>query len=133
MKVKHIVYSTLLGFVAISWQTLQEISWIEPGRGGNLPAEMDIPNPQGKLGYVYADGEISMKNHAFFEPLGSNGRACVTCHQPKDAMSVSVESLQKRWTETNGKDPIFAGVDGSNNPKLPQELESSHSLLLKRG
>src|SRR5205823_126092 len=34
---------------------------------------------------------------------------------------------------TNGKDPLFAAVDGSNCPDLPQEKQASHSLLLERG
>lgn len=132
-KTKYIFFLSILTYSLVSFNVLTDTQWIEAGKGGTLPAEMDIQNPLGKLGYVNTDGEINMKNHPFFEPLGSNGRACVTCHQPKDAMSVSAESLQKRWSETNGKDPIFAAIDGSNNPKLPQELESSHSLLLKRG
>jgi hypothetical protein len=117
----------------VSFKLITEIGWIEAGKGGTLPTEMTINNAQGKLSVLNTEGVVDMKGHPFFEPLGSNGRACVTCHQPQDAMSVSVESLKKRWKETNGKDPIFGAIDGSNNPNLPQELESSHSLLLNRG
>ncbi len=107
--------------------------WIEAGAGGVLPAEMNFDNAYGKLGVLNTAGPIEMKGHPFFEPLGINPRGCVTCHQPSNAMSVSVESLRERWRITKGEDPIFAAVDGSNNPKLPQALESSHSLLLNRG
>lgn len=107
--------------------------WIEAGQGGTLPAEMNFSNAHGKLGVLNAAGPIQMKDHSFFESLGLNPRACVTCHQPVDAMSVSVESLRERWRVTKGDDPIFAPIDGSNNPRLPQTLESSHSLLLNRG
>ena len=48
-------------------------------------------------------------------------------------MSVSVESIRERWRATQGRDPIFAAIDGSNNPSLPQDAASSHSLLLNRG
>jgi hypothetical protein len=48
-------------------------------------------------------------------------------------MSVSAAGLAQRWSTTDGKDPVFAAFDGSNCPNLPQEKESSHSLLLKRG
>jgi hypothetical protein len=48
-------------------------------------------------------------------------------------MSVSAATLQQRWEETQGNDPIFAAFDGSNCPSLPQEARSSHSLLLERG
>jgi hypothetical protein len=82
---------------------------------------------------MFAGGAFTTARHPFFTPLGENGRACVTCHQPSNAMSVSAESIRERWHRTNGRDPIFEGIDGSNNPSLPQQLESSHSLLLNRG
>jgi cytochrome c peroxidase len=94
---------------------------------------MSFENPHGKLGVLNADGPIDTAGHPFFEPLGTNGRACVTCHQPAFGMSVSVAGLRERWKTTKGEDPVFAAVDGSNHPKLPQERESSHSLLLNRG
>lgn len=109
------------------------LRWIEVGAGGVLPAEMNFDNAHGKLGVLNTSGPIQMKDHPFFETLGLNQRACVTCHQPAYAMSVSAEALRERWRVTKGEDPIFAPVDGSNNPKLPQMLESSHSLLLNRG
>jgi mono/diheme cytochrome c family protein len=107
--------------------------WIEPGQGGVLPAELSVVNSRGKLGVLNASGPIEMRDHAFFEPQGLNLRACVTCHQPADGMSVSVESLRERWRVTKGDDLVFAAVDASNNPKLPQGIEISHSLLLNRG
>jgi hypothetical protein len=48
-------------------------------------------------------------------------------------MSLSTSGLVDRWRTTEGKDPVFAAFDGSNCPSLPQDKESSHSLLLKRG
>jgi mono/diheme cytochrome c family protein len=108
-------------------------NWIEAGSGGVLPAETTYDNPLGKLGVLNASGPVDMKDHPFFEPLGLNPRGCVTCHQPASAMSVSVDLLRERWRVTKGEDSVFAAVDGSNNPKLAQGLESSHTLLLNRG
>jgi hypothetical protein len=48
-------------------------------------------------------------------------------------MSLSTDTLQERWKATEGKDPVFAAIDGSNCPNLPQSQKSSHSLLLRRG
>jgi cytochrome c peroxidase len=48
-------------------------------------------------------------------------------------MSLSVELIRTRWADTKGKDPLFAAIDGSNCPDLPQDKEESHSLLLERG
>jgi len=126
--------SLLVNSGAAGYQgTPQALRWIEAGAGGILPAESYYENAHGKLGILNTSGPIEMKGHPFFEPLGVNPRGCVTCHQPANAMSVSVEAIRERWRATNGEDPIFAAVDGSNNPKLPQALESSHSLLLNRG
>jgi hypothetical protein len=108
-------------------------SWVAPGSGGVLPRELVFANGLGRLGVLNMDGPIETKGHPFFEAVGANGRACVTCHQPANAMSVSVETIRERWRATNGKDPIFAAIDGSNNPSLPQERAGSHSLLLDRG
>jgi hypothetical protein len=107
--------------------------WFEAGSEAALPKEMEFENPLGRLGVLNADGPVETKGNPFFEPIGNNGRACVTCHQPANAMSVSVESIRERWKATSGRDPIFAAIDGSNNPSLPQDKESSHSLLLNRG
>jgi len=107
--------------------------WIDPGSGATLPAVLHFDDPLGRLGVVNTSGAIDTKGHPFFEPLGVNGRACVTCHQPAYAMTISAAAIRERWNATHGKDPLFAAVDGSDCPDLPQEKESSHSLLLNRG
>lgn len=107
--------------------------WIEPGSGVVLPELDSFDSVNGTVGVLYAEGRINTDQHPFFTALGTNGRACVTCHQPTYGMSVSVSGLSQRWHLTDGKDPVFAAFDGSNCPGLPQNQESSHSLLLKRG
>ena len=120
-------------FVVLTTTGQESTPWIDPGAGTMLPVEMEFADANGRLGVLNASGPVETKGHPFFTPLGDNGRACVTCHQPAYAMSLSAASLRERWRRTNGKDPVFAAIDGSNCPDLPQELESSHSLLLNRG
>ncbi|MGZ3272813.1 MAG: hypothetical protein ACXU82_00705 [Caulobacteraceae bacterium] len=119
--------------VASAKGTYAKSSWWEPGQGALMPAVLDFKNPRGTLGVINAGGAFPTKGHPFFTPLGTNGRACVSCHQPSDGMSLSAQTVQQRWQATQGHDPIFAAFDGSNCPSLPQELKSSHSLLLERG
>ena len=107
--------------------------WWDAGIGDGLPRTEDYDNPRGQLRIFNKSGAVDTKNHPFFESLGVNGRACVTCHQPSNAMSVTPAMLGQRWRDTQGKDPVFASVDGSNCPNLPQAEASSHSLLLSRG
>src|SRR5262249_48341450 len=70
-------------------------------------------NPSGLLPTFNQNGDIDLKN-AFFQNLGTNARNCGTCHQLSDAMSISAAHVQKRFDDTDGRDPIFASNDGSN-------------------
>ncbi len=107
--------------------------WWLPGEGRTFPATLDYGNEHGTLRTLLTGGELATKGHPFFEPIGNNGRACVTCHQPADAMSLSAATARLRWDDTGGKDPLFAAIDGSNCPTLPQAERASHSLLIERG
>ena len=107
--------------------------WWAPGDDRPLPATIEYANDYGRIGLVNTSGTVVTDGHPFFEALGSNGRGCVTCHQPADAMSLSVATIRQRWQDTNGSDPLFAAVDGKNCPNLPQGDPASHSLLLERG
>ncbi len=107
--------------------------WWAPGDGVPLAPFITYPNEHGQLGILNLSGLVETRGHPFFEPIGENGRACVSCHQPANAMSLSVSTIQQRWRDTDGKDPIFAAVDGMNCPHLPPDDPKSHSLLLERG
>lgn len=110
-----------------------EREWWSPGIDMMVPEMLTYSNSWGELG-IYTEGApIATKGHAFFEPIGANGRACVSCHQPADGMGLSVASIQQRWKETKGKDPIFAMADGANCPTMAPGDPASHSLLLNRG
>jgi hypothetical protein len=111
----------------------EQNQWWAPGDGRVFAPVMDFTNELGTVRTLNVDGPTDTRGHPFFTALGSNGRACVTCHQPSDGMSISIATIQRRWQETKGKDPLFAAIDGSNCPHLPQEQASSHSLLLDRG
>jgi hypothetical protein len=107
--------------------------WWKPGDGRPLPADAAYANGFGALGILNTAGTVDTRGHPFFEPLGTNGRGCVTCHQPGDAMSLSVATVRERWEATAGLDPLFAAIDGRNCPHLPEGDPASHSLLLTRG
>src|SRR6187399_747534 len=128
-----ICFAGLGGLVTRAQVSQPQPQWFQAGAGVTLPKELAFANAGGRLGILNADGPVDTKGHAFFEPLGVNGRACVTCHQPANAMSLSVDGIRERWRATSGKDALFAAIDGSDNPSAPQERESSHSLLLNRG
>jgi cytochrome c peroxidase len=77
-------------------------------------------------------GDIDRRG-AFFESLGTNGRSCVTCHQPDQAFSLSAKGVRELYVRTSGRDPLFAMVDGANCPTATPTDRTAHSLLLERG
>jgi hypothetical protein len=47
-----------------------------------VPQNESDDDPSGKNGSYQPDGGTPTASNAFFEQLGTNGRSCVTCHQP---------------------------------------------------
>jgi hypothetical protein len=107
--------------------------WWAPGSDRILPRSLSYGDDGGVITILNLGGPTQTRGHPFFTPFGPNGRACVSCHQPADGMSLSLSTIQSRWQTTAGKDPLFAAIDGSNCPSLPQEEQRSHSLLLEHG
>ena len=107
--------------------------WWEAGRGIVFPLEEDYDDADGLISILNASGAVNPSGHAFFEALAANHRACITCHQPSNAMSLAAATVRERWSETEGRDALFAAIDGSNCPDLPQSSMASHALLLNRG
>ena len=89
-------------------------------------------DPTGFVATYNRDGDIDESN-PFFQSLGTNGRTCATCHQANQSFSMSVAGIQQRFLLSQGKDPLFAPVDGANCPDGKQEDAASHSLLLNHG
>ena len=114
------------------------------------PSEF-IPPPQGPIAngqiftnpngshstYSTRDGAFLDTDNAFFQPLGTNGRACVSCHQVEDAMGLSAAHVQTRFENSCGLEPLFRPVDGSNNPTADvstmEARRQAYSLLLSKG
>jgi cytochrome c peroxidase len=69
----------------------------------------------------------------FFQSLGTNGRSCGTCHLPSQAFTLSAAAAGLTFILTQGRDPLFAPVDGANCPNARPGDASAHSLLLKNG
>lgn len=106
------------------------------------PAPAPIPNlkpfhdASGYLSTFTAAGSINTTN-PFFQDLGTNGRSCVSCHQPSDAWSVTPLHLQKRFQNTSGLDPIFRPIDGATCPtddvSTLAARQQAYALLLAKG
>jgi hypothetical protein len=98
---------------AISLLLVSRPSAAPHGGPAMVPNGAQFPNPAGASRTISTSGQVALTG-PFFETIGTNGRACVTCHQPGDGMSISAASVQERFDRTAGMDPIFRVVDGSN-------------------
>jgi hypothetical protein len=103
---------------------------------GSDSTDLTFRDATGKVRTLTASGSIDLSN-PFFQDLGTNGRRCVTCHQPGQAWTITPEAVQARFDASGGTDPIFRNNDGSNcEGALSNTLDeerSNYSLLLTRG
>ncbi len=102
----------------------------------NLPADLLMfDNPSGVHATFTTAGSFDLGN-PFFQSLGTNGRACVTCHRPAQGWTVTPADLQMRFETTGGTDPVFATNDGSNcegaDTSTPEKRRAAFSLLLSK-
>lgn len=109
---------------------------LAPMAGTFDPNLQDFPDPTGAVRTFSTTGSVDTTN-PFFQSLGTNGRACISCHQPGDAWTVTPKHIQQRFEATNGEDPIFRPVDGANCPSADvsteEAREHSYSMLLRKG
>ncbi len=93
-------------------------------------------DPSGQIGTYQRNGATLTSSNPFFQNLGTNGRTCFTCHQPKDGWSVSAISAKARYYASNGTDPLFRLVDGATCPtadvSTPHAKLRAYSLLLNK-
>ena len=100
-------------------------------RAQTLP-QLDVEDdPAGQYGTYQPGGATNEADNAFFQSLGTNGRACVTCHQPAQGFGINLTGIQDTYNSTNppGQDPLFAAVDGADCIDQP----TSHTMLLDHG
>ncbi len=127
IKAVFLAVATLVAIAALSGQ---QITFIPNGTF--------FGNPGGASETHSTTGDGIDLTNPFFQSIGSNGRSCGSCHQPSDGMSVSAAHVQQRFSLTQGQDPIFRTVDGSNcNHSIDVSSlagrSAAYSLLRTRG
>jgi hypothetical protein len=106
-------------------------------RASDRPSnQFAVPNANGVNVTLTTAGSFDLAN-PFLQDIGTNGRSCVTCHQPTDAWTVTPAGLQRRFNRTQGFDPIFRTNDGStcegaDVSTLPKRRRA-FSMLLRKG
>ena len=108
----------------------------QQGRDLFMPNMSPIPNASGASATYSTLGKIDLTG-PFFQSLGTNGRACVSCHQPTIGWTITPENVRARFEATGGTDPIFRTNDGSNSPNADVSTvdarRNAYSMLLNKG
>jgi hypothetical protein len=102
-----------------------------------IPTHLRNDDPSGVIETYNINAPTHSAKNPFFQSLGTNGRACATCHEPRSSWGVSAESIQQRFANSGGDDPIFRLVDGatcdSDNVSTLDDKRKAYSLLLSKG
>jgi hypothetical protein len=94
-------------------------------------------NPGGKAATFSTRGSVNLTGE-YFQPQGTNGRSCATCHVPEEAWSITPGTLQHLFDESGGTHPVFNELD-ANNPDVTdgsstvEQRLAAYSMLLSRG
>jgi cytochrome c peroxidase len=107
-----------------------------PAGGSPAPIATQFADPTGTFATISVNG-ANVGTNPFFHPLGTNGRACVTCHEPDEAWTITPAAIQAKFAATEGTDPLFRTVDGADSPNMPvatrAEREDAYGMLLSKG
>lgn len=99
------------------------------------PTLLAFQNGSGQLRTIDVNGDVDLSN-PFFQDLGTNGRRCVTCHQPSDAWTITPPHVQARFDASQGTDPLFRPVDGSvcaGVDDINGDRRAAYAMLLNKG
>ncbi len=119
--------------------TMAGLAFITTTAGAqSLPNLFPFPNGSGILATYNNGGQPLDLSGPFFQSLGTNGRTCNSCHRAAEGWTVSAAEVQARFELTQGQDPIFRTVDGSNcdhniNVSNVSGRRQAKSLLTIRG
>jgi cytochrome c peroxidase len=102
-----------------------------------IPRYAVFRDASGLLATVNLAGPTDTANNPFFQSLGTNGRSCVSCHQPSAQWTITPSNVRGRFEATHGSDPIFRPVDGAGCPTMDVSNEEARSqayaLLMNKG
>ena len=132
----------MIRFSSLSTFLLAGVAAAVPALADHTPAPAPLaqfqvfPDPSGQFATFNVPGPVDTSN-PFFQSLGTNGRSCVSCHQPADAWTITPPHVRERFENTAGRDPIFRTVDGATCPSADVSTlaarRRAYSLLLSKG
>jgi cytochrome c peroxidase len=97
----------------------------------SLPNSHPIANLNGFAATFSTAGSVDLVG-PFFTPQGTNGRSCGSCHTIEDGWTISAETLQARFDETGGLDPVFNLLDADRPNAFPSNEALRNATVEQR-
>jgi cytochrome c peroxidase len=101
----------------------------------NLPAAT-FPDPTGTVQSVSTADSMD-GGKLFIQALGTNGRACATCHVPSDGWGLTPATVNALFDSTGGLHPLFRPDDAAVSPladvSTTEARAAAYALLRSRG
>ena len=92
-----------------------------------------FPDDSGRIQSATAIQSLDGTNKFFDPSLGTNGQACVTCHQPDQAFTLNVDEIQAAFSSSGGSDPLFRLNDTADRPDADPSAPDTFKLFLDMG
>jgi len=65
--------------------------------------------------------------------MGTNGRSCVTCHDPSAGWTITPVQIRARFEASHGTDPLFRPFDGATctdaDLSTPAAMKQAYGLF----
>lgn len=103
-----------------------------------IPANQTVPDATGSSTNILLGGPVNAATQPFFQTsIGTNGRACATCHVAQYGYSFTPAYAQAQFTSSGGTAALFRKVDGVNCTLMDTSTvtarQAAYSLMLNKG
>jgi mono/diheme cytochrome c family protein len=96
-----------------------------------------FPNATGIVQSIRTSTTVTADNAIFDTTLGTNGQACITCHEPSQGHALGVSFINTQFDATQGLDALFRINDTANSPFVDistlDARRNAFSLFLNQG
>ena len=93
--------------------------------------------PDGSTGHLQRHGRDNGPEQSVFPEPSHQWQGLVTCHLPSSGWSLTPSEVRLRFLLSQGADPLFRTVDGSNSPAADVTTvaarRTAYSMLLNKG
>jgi mono/diheme cytochrome c family protein len=97
----------------------------------SLPNSHPIANVNGFAATYSTAGFVDLVG-PYFTPQGTNGRSCGSCHSIEDGWTASAATMQQRFADTGGLDPVFNLLDADRPDAFPSNEALRNATVEQR-